>query len=111
MDEIQKVLVDAGRKDLAQKYYKKVAIRGKKWDDMGKREKKKAIRDAAVDGFTDFLLEQFDAKESDYLDRMGDEIVSDINDIDPQEINKADIKKIFNKLSSELFKYISKIKL
>ena len=33
MDEIQKVLVEAGRKDLAQKYYKKTA--GKlKYDDV-----------------------------------------------------------------------------
>jgi len=36
MDEIQKILIKAGRKDLAQEYYKKTADIGDDWDKYQK---------------------------------------------------------------------------
>lgn len=52
MDEIQKVLVKAGRKDLAQKYYKKVAEEDKK----AKAKKALDALDKAGQIVTDYKL-------------------------------------------------------
>jgi len=74
MDEIQKVLIKAGRKDLAQKYYEKVAAKTVKkplietktkfdnnsfdWKDI--RNAKKWIEKLRIKGFKTYVLDDDD---------------------------------------------------
>lgn len=114
MDEIQKVLIKAGRKDLAQKYYKKTAKKPsfmKAWDEMSKREKTKAMKDAATEGFMETLIEHFDMKEKKFIGRMDDALNSHIMDIDPQEVNQNDLRNWYSKLRSAVEKQVYKVKL
>lgn len=50
MDEIQKVLVKAGRKDLAQKYYKKVAQKNNEEGLVKKNDEDEEIEEKMLPG-------------------------------------------------------------
>jgi len=70
MDKIQKVLVKAGRKDLAQKYYKKISV----MHDVDTKSKAEVIMDT-VDDFK-ITGSLFDSKKNKRLSELWNKIWS-----------------------------------